>query len=107
MKRNQKLFLEECSHYIFIKELNPALIQSDIIGLNNFFQIYIPVQKQFYFEFKSPQFKEVILSFDLDKNSIIDFENYFKHSVNLTFQSEIIIENNNILLCELEDIACF
>ena len=107
MKQNQKLFLDGCSHYIFIKELSRALCQSNIIGLNNFFQINIPVQKHFYLEFKSAQSKEVILSFEFDKNSIIDFEKYFKHSINLTFQSEIIIENNNILMCKLEDIACF
>lgn len=107
MKQNQKLFLEGCSHYIFINELSPALTHSNIIGINNFFLINIPVQKYFYFEFKSSKSKEVILSFEIDKNSIINFEEYFKHSVNLTFQSEIIIENNNILLCKLEDIACF
>jgi hypothetical protein len=107
MKRNQKYFLEGCSHYIFIDELSPALTQSNIVGINNFFQIYIPAQKDFYFEFKSSKSKEVILSFEMDKNSIINFEEYFKHSVNLTFHSEIIIENNNILLCKLEDIACF
>lgn len=107
IKRNHFLFLEGYSHYILINELSPALSQSDIIGLNNFFQINIPVENQFYCEFKSSQSKEVILSFELDKNSIFDFEKYFKHSVSLTFQSEIIIENNNILLCKLEDIACF
>ncbi len=107
MKQNDKLFSEECSHYIFVNELGPALNQSDIIGLDNFFKINIPIQKHFYFELKSTQSKEVILSFEHDKNLIIDFEKYFKNSVNLTFQSEIIVENNKILLCKLEDIACF
>ena len=107
MKLNKKLFLEGIFHYIFIRELSPALNQSKIVGLNDFFKINIPIQKHFYFEFKSSQSKEVILSFELDKNSIIDFEKYFKHSVNLTFQSEIIIGNNNILICKLDDIACF
>ena len=107
MKRNQKLFLDGCSHYILIKEISQDLSQNKIIGLNDFFYINIPVQKKFYFEFKSSHSKEVILSFEHDKNSIIDFEKYFKHSGQLTFQSEISIENNNILLCKLEDISCF
>lgn len=107
MKLNQKKFIEGYSHYIFINELSPVMGISEIIGLNNFFHINIPVQKYFYFEFKSSKSKEVILSFETDKNSIINFEKYFKHSVNLTFQSEIIIENNNILMCKLEDIDCF
>ena len=107
MKLNQKKFIEGCSHYIFINELSPVMGMSEIIGLNNFYQINIPVPENFYLEFKLSPSKEVILSVELDKNSIIDFEKYFKHSVNLTFQSEIIIENNNILLCKLEDIACF
>jgi hypothetical protein len=99
--------VEEFNYYIFIKELSPVIGKFDIIGLNDFYQINIPVQKQFYLEFKSSQRKEVILSVGLDNNLIIDFEKYFKHSVNLTFQSEIIIEKKNILLCRLEDIACF
>lgn len=107
MKLNQKKFIEGCSHYIFINELSTVMGKSEIIGLKNFYQINIPVQKNFYLEFKLSPSKEVIISVGLDKNSIIDFEKYFKHSVNLTFQSEIIIENNNILLCRLEDIACF
>lgn len=107
MKQNQDLFLEECSHYIYINQLNPALNQSDIIGINDFFQIYIPVQKHFYFKLKCSKSKEVILLFEMDENCIINFENYFKHSVNLTFKSKINIENNNVLLCKLEDICCF
>jgi hypothetical protein len=109
MKHNQITFIEGCSHYIFINELSPVMekYKSKIVGFNDFYQIYIPVQEKFYLEFKLSPSKEVMLSIELDKNLIIDFEKYFKNSVNLTFQSEIIIENNNILLCKLEDIACF
>lgn len=107
MKLNQFIFIEGCSHYVYVNELSPVMRQSEIVGLNNFYQVNIPVQKQFYLEFKSSPFKEVILSVEFDKNSIIDFEKYFKQSINLTFQSELIIENKNILLCKLEDIACF
>jgi hypothetical protein len=109
MKHNQIIFIEECFHYILIDELSPIMekYKSEIIGLNSFYQINIPVPENFYIEFKLSPSKEVILSADLDKHSIIDFAKYFKHSINLTFQSEIVIEKNNILLCKLEDIACF
>lgn len=109
MIHNQITFVEGCSHYIFIKELSSVMekYKSEIIGFNEFYQIYIPVPENFYLEFKSSSSKEVMLSVELDKNLIIEFEKYFKHSINLSFQSEIIIENNNILLCKLEDISCF
>jgi hypothetical protein len=81
--------------------------KSEIIGLNDFYQIYIPVTEIFYLEFKLSPLNEVLLSKELDNDVIINIEKYFNHSVNLSFQSEIIIDNNNILVCSLEDIACF
>jgi len=109
LKQSQNNFTIGCSHYLFINELSPVMekYKSEIIGLNDFYQIYIPVTEIFYLEFKLSPLNEVLLSKELDNDVIINIEKYFNHSVNLSFQSEIIIDNNNILVCSLEDIACF
>lgn len=101
--------MENHSHFIIISKLSTIMnIKINTIdGLNNFYKIDIPITEEFYFNFKLSKSKEVLLTLDIDKKSIIDFEKYFKHSVNLTYQSEIIRENKKILMCKLEDIACF
>jgi hypothetical protein len=104
-----KLKKEVDVYYIFINDLSLIMKKniSKIDGFIDFYEIYIPISKEFYLDFKSSLTKEIILSEEKDHKSIIDYKKYFKHSINLSFQSEINLENKNILLFKLDDIACF
>lgn len=107
IKLNQNQNTKGHSHYIIIKELSSVMntYKREIIGLNNFYQINIIVSESFYNNFKTSG--EVFLSVEFNNDEIIDFDKYFKHSISLTFHSEIMYRSHNILECKLEDIACF
>jgi len=64
--------------------------KTENIRFNNFIR-FIFLLESFYLAFILSSSKEVLLSVDNDKNSIIEFGTYFSHSINLSIYFEIIV----------------
>lgn len=97
-------------YYILVKRLNKGLESHNppVSAINKMLDMEIEVKEEFYYAFQKSG--TVILnpyiSGDFDF-LLSEFSNYFDYGVDLSVLYEEEKEKKRLLICQLEDMACF